>query len=235
MNFTIPKPCHENWETMLPEQKGRFCEVCQKSVLDFTKITDQRILENLNQSEVCGKITLKQLDRINQKESQNPLVPTSYIFKISTFLSFLTTPVLSYSQEKNKIEIVEKKNISETEIPTTDYYIFKSQVIDIDSFPISDAYIEVMDTDIFVFADSEGMFSINIPNWIENPMLIFVEPTNQESYTFPINTLSDKIQLNNHPELELYVMGYFVRKRTFAGKILHTISYPFRKIVQLLD
>lgn len=109
MNFTIPKPCHENWETMLPEQKGRFCEVCQKSVLDFTKITDQRILENLNQSKVCGKITLKQLDRINQKESQNPLVPTSYIFKISTFLSFLTTPVLSYSQEKNKIEIVEKK------------------------------------------------------------------------------------------------------------------------------
>ena len=34
----IPNPCHEDWNKMTPEDKGRHCSVCDKVVIDFTKM-----------------------------------------------------------------------------------------------------------------------------------------------------------------------------------------------------
>ena len=65
--ITIPKPCHENWNTMTPKEKGRFCSSCAKTVIDFTKKTTEEIqeylVENKNQR-VCGHFYKKQLDTI---------------------------------------------------------------------------------------------------------------------------------------------------------------------------
>jgi hypothetical protein len=44
MKITIPKPCHENWENMTPDEKGRFCAVCSKTVRDFSKVPDDEII-----------------------------------------------------------------------------------------------------------------------------------------------------------------------------------------------
>lgn len=65
--ISIPKPCHENWNTMTPKEKGRFCGSCAKTVVDFTKKTTTEIqdylVENKNQG-VCGHFYKKQLDTI---------------------------------------------------------------------------------------------------------------------------------------------------------------------------
>ena len=65
--ITIPKPCHENWNTMTPKEKGRFCSSCSKVVVDFTKKSSEEIqdyiVENKNQR-VCGHFYKKQLDSI---------------------------------------------------------------------------------------------------------------------------------------------------------------------------
>ena len=64
---TIPKPCHENWNTMSPKEKGRFCNSCSKTVVDFTKRSTTEIQDYLveNKSErVCGHFYKKQLDTI---------------------------------------------------------------------------------------------------------------------------------------------------------------------------
>ena len=65
--ITIPKPCHENWNTMTPREKGRFCSSCSKTVIDFTKKTTEEIqeylIENKN-NKVCGHFYKKQLDSI---------------------------------------------------------------------------------------------------------------------------------------------------------------------------
>lgn len=65
--ITIPKPCHENWNTMTPKEKGRFCSSCAKTVIDFTKKSTKEIkeylVENKNQG-VCGHFYKKQLDSI---------------------------------------------------------------------------------------------------------------------------------------------------------------------------
>ena len=60
MKITIPKPCDEKWESMTPQEKGRFCAVCSKTVRDFTNDSDDEILDYFSDSSsqnTCGNFT----------------------------------------------------------------------------------------------------------------------------------------------------------------------------------
>ena len=64
MKLIIPKPCHENWNAMTPVEKGRFCSVCRKTVKDFTKLSDDEIIQDLGiDSDICVNATSDQLNR----------------------------------------------------------------------------------------------------------------------------------------------------------------------------
>ncbi|KIC61362.1 TonB-dependent receptor plug domain-containing protein [Chryseobacterium taiwanense] len=65
MKITIPTPCHENWEAMTREEKGRFCSVCSKTVRDFTTASDDEIIEVFSNTteEICGNFYESQLNR----------------------------------------------------------------------------------------------------------------------------------------------------------------------------
>lgn len=75
MKITIPKPCHENWEMMAPEEKGRFCSVCSKTVYDFTALSDQELINAFSDQEenVCGRFNEFQLNRDLQYSFINAL------------------------------------------------------------------------------------------------------------------------------------------------------------------
>jgi hypothetical protein len=62
--ISIPKPCHENWNEMLPEQQGRHCLACSKTVVDFTNWEANDILVYLQQKsseKVCGRFNQEQV------------------------------------------------------------------------------------------------------------------------------------------------------------------------------
>lgn len=65
MKITIPTPCHENWEAMTREEKGRFCSVCSKTVRDFTSAPDDEIIDVFSNAteEICGNFYESQLNR----------------------------------------------------------------------------------------------------------------------------------------------------------------------------
>lgn len=50
---------------MTPEEKGRFCSVCSKTVRDFTVASDQEIIEVFSHSseDICGNFNASQLNR----------------------------------------------------------------------------------------------------------------------------------------------------------------------------
>lgn len=60
----IPKPCHENWSEMDVVPLGRECKVCEKKVIDFTRMPDQQVVDILQKSNyhTCGRFTEKQLE-----------------------------------------------------------------------------------------------------------------------------------------------------------------------------
>jgi len=65
--LAIPKPCHEDWDKMIPDETGRFCTSCSKSVVDFTGMNASEIHEYFikNQGQrVCGRFKNKQLDSV---------------------------------------------------------------------------------------------------------------------------------------------------------------------------
>lgn len=64
-NLTIPKPCHQNWDQMTPDEKGRFCGACQKTVVDFTNMSDRELAAFFKKpaGSVCGRFHQDQLNR----------------------------------------------------------------------------------------------------------------------------------------------------------------------------
>ncbi len=55
--------CDRNWEDMIPVKDGRFCNDCQKKVVDFTDKTNDEIAAYLMSSttKVCGRFQQSQL------------------------------------------------------------------------------------------------------------------------------------------------------------------------------
>lgn len=71
-NLYIPEPCSENWESMSPQGRGRFCAVCNKCVIDFTQKQPEEILQILTEKgneKVCGTFYNHQLN-IEDEKSQ---------------------------------------------------------------------------------------------------------------------------------------------------------------------
>jgi hypothetical protein len=61
----VAEPCHEDWQNMSPNAKGRYCQSCAKTVVDFSIMTDAEIVsffKNKPQN-VCGRFTDKQLEK----------------------------------------------------------------------------------------------------------------------------------------------------------------------------
>jgi len=66
LTVQIPKPCHENWDQMQPNERGRFCASCQKTVIDYSSLSDQELVRLLSKvpEASCGRLRPDQLDRL---------------------------------------------------------------------------------------------------------------------------------------------------------------------------
>ena len=114
-SISIPKPCHEDWSKMTPNEKGRFCKSCTKTVVDFTKMSPDSIqdyLHNNKNQPICGHIKQSQLDSINLR------IPEAVIHQNQSFHSlFLLALLISMGMtlfscedengQKKKIESIE--------------------------------------------------------------------------------------------------------------------------------
>ena len=63
--ITVPKPCHENWDNFTPAEQGKHCQVCAKTVIDFTIWQPNEMVNYLSdkaEGETCGRFTTAQLN-----------------------------------------------------------------------------------------------------------------------------------------------------------------------------
>ena len=67
LKISIPEPCHEDWSKMSPNEQGRHCGSCAKTVVDFTAMSDDEVKHffiSKKNERVCGRFQQKQLDQI---------------------------------------------------------------------------------------------------------------------------------------------------------------------------
>jgi hypothetical protein len=65
IEISIPQPCSQAWADMTPNEKGRHCAHCDRTVIDFTCFTDSELYSFFanNNEKVCGRYFSTQLDR----------------------------------------------------------------------------------------------------------------------------------------------------------------------------
>src|SRR4051812_42826979 len=93
--ISIPEPCSQEWENLIPQVEGRFCGSCQKTVIDFTSMTDEELLNYFQhqQGSICGRFNPFQTDRViapsskRKRPSTIPVIAASLVGLLISFVS----------------------------------------------------------------------------------------------------------------------------------------------------
>lgn len=217
LNLQVPQGCHEDWNSMLPDQQGKFCLSCQKQVVDFTTMSDRQLIEffKTHKGSTCGRLNSEQLDRdilIPQKK-----IPwLRYLFQI-TIPAFLLS-LKATGQSKNKMPQVETVSTIKGNVETgiADNATSKSQTVkgvvqDPHGMPIPWASVMIQGTDQGVLADSAGRFEFkNLA--VGTRLLVSSVGFQSREVTVPSNSNSVVlVPLSLQLTGEVVVVGYTVR------------------------
>ncbi|WP_108866455.1 carboxypeptidase-like regulatory domain-containing protein [Aquimarina aquimarini] len=108
----IPKPCHEEWSKMTPEEKGKHCKVCAKTVYDFRTKTDEQIIKKFEQdSAICGRFKSSQLGRELAYSRKEKNSYRSYL--ASGIFSFLALGINETNAQENSIKEAQVNVVSD--------------------------------------------------------------------------------------------------------------------------
>jgi len=61
----IATPCSENFDKMIPNSQGSFCNSCMKNVIDLSKKTNSEVAKFINENKdknICARLKTKQLE-----------------------------------------------------------------------------------------------------------------------------------------------------------------------------
>ena len=223
IKISIPTPCHENWATMSPVEKGRFCAACEKKVFDFTQMPDREIAGILSANEnICGRIKPSQANR----ELVIPHHRKNHAAAIAAVALLAASPAVSYAQTPVQTEqqLNHYDNLRFGKVLVTPVNVIHGTVVDENKIPIPGANIvKVGTTQHSVATDLEGKFSINAnQNDVLEVSCLGYEPlkviVNQRDFTKPLIIYSTSE----------VVLGEIAVRRTFFGRIFYSIGNLFR-------
>lgn len=170
-NINIPQPCHEDWNKMLPEQKGRHCEACKTVVTDFTTMTDAEIINHLksSSSKTCGRFLESQLNRelIEPTESYQWFSIPKLSAAASILFSLLQLPVLAQNKNEIKTEQTQVLKNDSLKQKLSGDIIIKGTVLQADN----DLPLDYLNVGVYLnnkiiagaLTLEDGSFTINLP------------------------------------------------------------------------
>src|SRR5476651_1728103 len=107
-HISIPNPCSQNWQDMTPDQNGRHCAHCCKTVTDFTRMSDQQIIDTLSAGgKICGRFAPEQVNSINRKSTTDSLKMAGWWKRIAVAatvlwsIAYFRTPTLGKPRIEN--------------------------------------------------------------------------------------------------------------------------------------
>lgn len=211
LHLQIPEACHENWDKMNAAATGKYCNACQKNVIDFTLMSDNDLANffKKNTANVCG--------RFNPAQLNTPIpVPAKKIPWLKYFFQ-ITIPAFLFSYKasaqtgelKGKVacaQTSEKYMLGDIKWIDTARQaaekVIKGKVIDQNGEPIAGASLVVKNTSRGTATDSLGRFRIKLPSTNTIIQVSSIGYSSKEINCLPA-TLTDSIEL----KLESSVMG----------------------------
>ncbi|WP_298533693.1 carboxypeptidase-like regulatory domain-containing protein [uncultured Algibacter sp.] len=111
LNLTISKPCSEKFSRFETTPSGRFCNSCQKEVIDFRNMTDQELkayfIKN-REKRTCGYFKVSQLNTPSKNHEIRKT--TNKFLRIAALAVFSLTSLYQIQAQtiEPKTEIVQK-------------------------------------------------------------------------------------------------------------------------------
>jgi len=126
IQLSIQDPCHQDWNGMQPDDRGRFCASCRKTVIDFAGMTDRQVAEFFKKPKdnICGRLHPDQMNR-------DILLPRKrigwlrYFFGLTwpAFMLFLKSCGLRDSEVVGKLQKMERTDPAPPPVPGRINYV----------------------------------------------------------------------------------------------------------------
>ena len=216
LKLQVPSSCLEDWNKMAPEKKERYCFSCQKSVVDFTQMTDNELIEYFTspKGSTCGRFTESQLNR-DILIPKKPLPWVKYFFKFSlpAFLLSLKSSVQA-QQIRTPIEVAPIKPKASVVDSSKQLIVITGIVSDEKGIPLPGASILVKSTNKGASTDAQGHFILND---VAVPVTLLISFVGYLSTEVKISSdqQGTEIKLQLAPALmgEVIVVGYISPKK----------------------
>jgi len=210
--------------------KGKFCNQCQKEVIDFTSYSKEEIFQKLkNSNGVCGRLDTAQLieEKLVKTKFENQFTKLTLIFGLGSILG-ITEPALAKTSE-TKTELIEKKDWKSI-IPKkvlNDSIILKGKVLDQDNLPVPGTNVILKGTNIGVQTDYDGLFSIAIPeDKLNSENYLTFSFIGFETYNYKFYRANKYLKINLEPDTSFMGEVVIVNRINNIDKI----SYFFKNI-----
>ena len=225
INYKIEEACHADWDQMKPEAKGRFCETCSKTVVDFSSMSDFSIvhyLENHKHQSVCGRFAQDQLDKTYLWTKPHHQLFNFDLKAVALGLALSTFSALpSQAQTSGLVELHD--SINESRIPIQGavaiFYDHRDEKfvggkIKLEGKDYSLVKISLMDgasTELVsIKPQRNGAFKIPL-DWTKNPVFIRVSSPGYRSET---------VYFNNHESIDNLTITLYENKVIKMGKVI---------------
>ena len=221
IHISIDTPCNEKFENFKATELGGYCMSCEKEVIDFSKMTNQQIIDKLkNTTNSCGRFQEIQLGNLGAVYDKQSNFSFPYITAGLSLISMLgfsnlfgqeTPKRASIRQTYNvksdntnwkstKIALINKLDSNKlTRIVKKNQTIkIRGKVVDENKEPLIAANVIIKGTNSGVIADINGVFEIDVAD-IKNDSL-----TLQITYigfvpkdiSIPLNSTSSIVDLD---------------------------------------
>ncbi|HFA48549.1 MAG TPA: T9SS type A sorting domain-containing protein [Bacteroidetes bacterium] len=166
VRFQIPQPCGQPFDKMHPLPGGRHCAKCEKTIVDFTNMSDGELLRiyQKRQGRICGVFRADQLNRNMRLPS--PIEKNNNWKAAAAFSAALVFGNIANGQVNGVAENIPKKEMHFQGITpqktATAIQTIKGKVTDVNGIPLIGANIYFAPGKGTV-SDIDGSFFLNIP------------------------------------------------------------------------
>jgi len=179
LQLILTNPCSENWDEMQPSKAGRFCDKCEKHIVDLSQKSDAELIDFFKKKKenVCGRLLPTQLNRdiVAQPQKTNwnwLLLPMAIGASVITPVKAFSPVVTTVQNDKQFLLPAEAQpsNLETNVVDTIKGKVTNQQT----KKPLEGVKVKIKGfANVVALTDRNGNFSFTTKRTEQAPILIF--------------------------------------------------------------